>query len=239
MNFFFSKKNKKGMEMQLSEIIMLVFGGLILIALIAFIYNLQAAVLSEPDEGSIANFNRLYKTIKELIESSDDRNYRVINFFTNRENTLVGFDTDWYEDPSEMKIIADGESYLGDDEPIYRPFKCGNSACLCLYDMKITQDPNKRNEGIIECRSDGLSSKNIEFVDLNLYRGLSILERVVPIYIEKTYGTDKKYVIYINRIDITNLDDEANIRKKDIDKYKKPPICTGCPQQPCEARCLE
>ena len=233
MHSIFFKNNKKG-TWTLKEVIILFFAAFLIIATFGFFNELQAAFFSQKDDGSIANFERLYSTEKELMESTDAKDYRTINYFIGKNKVLVGFDTDWKGD--KEKIV---DKFIW-DSVIYKPFKCGNAACLCLYtDDWKPDDAAKRDKGVIECLSSVFSGKNIVFLsegDDKIEPRTAGLPRedikgnylvfygkdwgTKPIYIEKIYK-DGKYYIYISKINLDDSKDPANIRKKEIDKSRK------------------
>jgi len=213
--------SKKG-AWTLREAVELLFAGALVLGILLFGFKVQSAILTEPDDGSRANFETLYSEIIELVENSAEQDYKIINYFIADGKFLVGFDTNW-------------------DNPIdiYRPLtKCGNSACLCLYsgDDKW-KESNKRNEELITCRSDGLSKKNVTFYsegDESIEpRTIASLRpdgnrhflvfdgddwEIERLYIEKEFiKATKTNLIYITRIDENNALDIPNIRKKTID----------------------
>jgi len=255
---FFLKKNKKGFKWTLNEVIILAFAGFILVGMILFFFKLQSVVLSQPDDGSIANFDRLYTQVKELVESSDTQDYRVINYFIGKERILVGFSSDW-DESKEPSVNDDAPKYSGKNiimlyrdipikfDKLYKPFTCGTSACLCLYREKIPTAPNKKNDGLLKCRSDGISDKTIDFFNehsnededyfvipeklfTETYDGFTILyyfrfggsSKVNPLYIEKTFDElTSTNNIYMSEIDTTDDQNVANLRKIDIDESRQ------------------
>jgi len=229
--FFYN--NKTGIIWPTRQVLIFAFAVLVTIAMFVFISDLKAAILSEPDDGSKANFDKLYRNINVLIENSDE-NYRIINYNLGNSDEfgrfLVGFDRNWN---NEKQVTNDGN--------IYRPTKgCGISACLCLYTKtsKWNKD-HSRNENVKSCRSDGLAGKNIIFTsegsDDLIPRTIGISREdgndhylvfdgadwgVQRLYIEKT-TKDSTINIYIAKIDTDDPNNPANKRKLKIDTARE------------------
>ncbi|MBI4452421.1 hypothetical protein HY637_03255 [Candidatus Woesearchaeota archaeon] len=230
-NFSFFK-HKKGLEDSgtwgLKEIAILVlcaFGVYIILSVTSTLY---AATLSQKDEGSKANLNRLYNNIKLLLENSEPRAYIEDSYFLGENRVLVGFDTYW----DETREIIDFR--LWDDYNVYKPSLCGTSACLCLYtndwDPRTAEN---RNKELLQCRSEAFVGKNIIFFseggninpktkgtqreDMNenylIFYGDEW--ETQQIYIEKEYKKEEnKYYIYISKINKQNQNDPATLRKR-------------------------
>ena len=232
-------KNKSGDTWTLREIVTIVLAAIIVIGLAAFLYEIQAAIFQKKDDGSIANFDRLYPEIKDLMTSTEPRDYKIINYYLSSDYVIVGFDTEW----DNQKKVAYGSLR---NYNIYKPSKCGTSACICLYnDEWSPSESSTADKGLINCRSEIFSGKNVVFMseggDQNvnentLYNiGLprddnngnfliyySDYFGVKQLYIEKYQKTDEnKYYIYISTIDAKNYPgSEAIKRKKEIDNLK-------------------
>lgn len=192
------------------------FGAILLIATIAFFFKLQSAVLAEEDDGSKANLISLNEEIKELLRTSHDKDYKTINYFIAEGKMLLGFNKDTYGDYAI--IAASGDPYLTEG-PVYKPFDCGNSACLCLYDGVPSHETYERDKGVLRCEREG-TGKNLVFSGSNIFKigNLeSLTHRTKQIYIEKTEQPDGTYNIYLNDIDTSDINDEANKRKQEID----------------------
>lgn len=195
INFF--KKNKKSF-MAVNELIILVLAVPLFIGMIWFFYKLQGAILSDPDDGSIANFDRLYEEIVELMESSDSTGYKEISYFIPKDKMLVGFGNK----PGQDTLISMSLDISLTPDPIYKPSACGNSACLCLYDG-VSQKEEEKNTGVIKCRRDGISDKKLIFTSPGLFHiplepGHS---RIKQIYIEKSFdGFSNNYIIRIANV---------------------------------------
>ena len=232
MSYRFFRKNKLGDTWISKETVVLLVVGFIILLFSVFIGNLYASTISEKDDGSKANLDRIYDDIKILIEKPA-KAYHTDNYFIGEGNTLVGFDTQWDDSKKVINLP------LWPDSNIYKPFKCGNSACLCLYNKNW--EPNsatKRNQGVLSCRSEIFAGKDIVFLSEGgdvepKTKGVSredvsgsylVLEgdgKVHFIYIEKDYRKESKYYIYISSINEDKDDDPANIRKKQIDSLVK------------------
>ena len=78
MNSIFFKKNKKGMW-TLREVIVLVFAAVLIVIMIAVYLKLKAATSGDKHYDSIANFDRLYNKIEELINSDDNDDGKILN----------------------------------------------------------------------------------------------------------------------------------------------------------------
>ncbi|MBI2655905.1 hypothetical protein HYX06_05795 [Candidatus Woesearchaeota archaeon] len=196
--------------------------------------TLYAATLSEEDEGSKANLNRLYNNINTLLENNEQRAYIEDNYYLGAGRILAGFDTSWDETRESIDFP------YWDDYNIYKPSSCGTSACLCLYtDDWDPRTAQNRNKGVLECRSGAFSGKNTIFLsemgsitpktkgtpreDTNgnylIFYGDEWGTQ--PIYIEKEYKKDEnKHYIYISKIDRENDNDPAMLRKRQIDTSK-------------------
>ncbi len=248
MRNFFSLKDKKGQEGSgtwgMKEIVILVLCAIGVYILLSVGSTLYAATISQKDEGSKANLNRLYNNVKTLLENNEPRAYIEDNYFLGEDRIMVGFDSNW----DNSKKIIDVPSWP--DSNIYKPSLCGTSACLCLYsddwDPKTAQN---RNKGVLECRSEAFADKNIIFFS----EGGSIQPKTIGtqrldangnylifcngetdklacagnkwevqnIYIEKEYKKDEnKYYIYISKINKDNPNDPATRRKQHIDSSK-------------------
>jgi len=192
MYTFFFKKNKKGaIEAPTEETIMLIFGAVtILVLLASFMYPIFAALLSEPDDGSIANLKRLYSKIIEVIEHPNFiAAEETFNYFIEKDKILVALDTNGNENKLEQNVII--------LDP-FRPSECENDACICLYKLdKLGElEPKDWDKAVITCEHDGLSDKNIVFDDSSIDLG-----KVQEISIFRIYDeTTKTYHISINRI---------------------------------------
>ena len=238
---FFKKKNG---NVELWEIIMLVFGAFLVVVLVkVFFFDLPAALFSQKDDGSIANFDsKLYLSIKEMMQENSD-GYRIQNYFIGKKRILIGFDSNWDDNKQIIEgnfLQKFGIGIFGKTN-VFKPFKCGTSACLCLYTTSIEKgESNKRDAGVLECRSDIFAGKDVVFMSeggevepktagvkrsdaegnyLFLYGDQWQVQRI---YIEKR--TDgKRIYIYISKIDESKSDDTANRRKLLIDSQKQKP----------------
>ena len=229
--------NKKGMW-TLTEIVIMVFAALLVIGTFGFFDKLYAATVGQEDDGSIANFDKLYETTQELIESSSEKDYKLLNYFLGEDKNFIGFDTIWVDTKEIVDIRWLSNAWLNsDDLNAYKPFKCGNSACLCLYtDDWSPDDPAKREKGVLSCKSQVFSNKKVIFlsqqgtangvprtdVSNSLYMvffGDNI--KISRIYIEKVYDKTKDtYFIFVSKIDENNPNDPAMKRKTAIDNEK-------------------
>ncbi len=213
---FFYKKNRKGVQWLTSETIIFFFGAILLIATIAFFFRLQSAVFADEDDGSKANLKRLNEEIKELLGTSYSKDYKIINYFIGEHRMLLGFDRDAN---GGYTLIAASGDIMFSVGPVYKPFDCGNSACLCLYDGAPSHETAKRDQGVLRCEREG-TGKNLVFSGSNIFKigNLeSLTHRTKHIYIEKTEQPKGTYNIYINVIDTSDPNDEANKRKIGID----------------------
>jgi len=219
MYTIFSKKNKKSLEMSFKAVIMVVIAVFLGIMLFQLGDKLYAAFFGESDDGSRANFDRLYSKILELLKSQYDEDYRKIKYFIVEDKILAMFSTNWDETNADMNTISRPVHMFGKN--LYKPFnKCGNSACICLYKDELPYEPEKRHENLLDCRSDGLAGKNIIFI--NIFRTQQIQDYddspIQEILIVKKFEPDTKtYGILIYKIDTTSDVDPGNIEKKRID----------------------
>ena len=228
-------KNKKGDQDVIMESGKMILAGILVVLLMGyFVVKLYAAYSSDEDDGSKANFINLYNEISKLMQSNSLINYKVDNFYIGDNKILVGFDTNW----DNTKTVADFGA-LSSSFNIYKPYKCGNSACICLFttDWKPT-DPSDRSSGIVECESNVFAGKNVVFLsegqnveprtagsrreDLDdnylIYYGKDWNRNTQRLYIEKKYDTGQnKYHIYIAKINERKSDDPVYLRKKSID----------------------
>jgi len=153
--------------MGLREAVILVLAGILLVGLVIFFYKLQSALLSDPDDGSKANFQRLHKEVKKLLESSDlEDTEKTFSYFIGEDHVIVGFDTNWNNAEGQEEyadnVLFAYQVYLRDD--LYKPFDCGVSACLCLYRTdSLPDEPDESSKGLVECRRSGFVGKNIVF----------------------------------------------------------------------------
>ncbi len=229
----FFKFTKKSMW-ELREIAVLVFAVFLVIGLGMFINKLYAATLGEKDDGSKANFeNRLYIPIRTLMEDGKTKSYVTENYFIGLNNYIIGFNSGW----GSSKKFDDGIT-------IFRPNACGNAACLCIYDANSWTDNSEvnRDKGVISCRSQAFTGKDVVFLNELKYSLPSASEQKISdlnnnflsiygpryggvrlLYIEKTYKADEnRYYFYIFAIDEDKADDPANMRRKEIDNSKAP-----------------
>ena len=222
------------MTLGLEEIVILVVVAFIVLGTFGFFNEIYAAVVSQKDDGSIANFERFYANLKELIDSKSNRDYKIGNYFIGSDKILVGFDTKW----SDKAEIVPGTLKIFGGYNLYKPFKCGSGACLCLYESKLSTDSAKRDANVISCRSESFFGKNVVFLSEGgnvepKTKGLPRADskgnylvfygkdwKVQEIYIEKFFDGGKTY-IYVSKIDTTKSDDPANVRKKAIDSSIK------------------
>jgi hypothetical protein len=166
MHTTFFNRNRKGFQWLTSETIILFFGAILLIATIAFFFRLQSTVFAEEDDGSKANFIRLQDEIKEMMTNNIAE--KTINYFISEDFVVAGFDTNWDDSKgksrnSENVIFA---KWIFLHNSLYRPYKCGNSACLCLY-KKIDRLPDKledSDKNVLDCRREGFTDKDIIFL---------------------------------------------------------------------------
>ena len=226
-------KNKKGDTWTLKEFVILFFAAIIIISITGFFYKLYAVTLSQKDDGSIANFeDRLYANTKQLMESPEATDYIIANYFLGKDRIVVGFDTRWDD---TVKVDS-----TGFDSNIYKPFKCGNAACLCLYTNEWDRgDSANRDQSILSCRSEAFAGHNVVFLSTanrlsGKTRGIQREDgsgdylifygedwEVQRIYIEKKYEeNENKYYIYISTIN-ENGDNDVNLRKRQIDDSRE------------------
>ena len=217
MHTILLKRKRKGQKWLTSETIIFFFGALLLIATIVFFFRLQSAVFAEEDDGSIANLKRLNEEIKGLLGTSDPKDYSMINYFIGEYKMLLGFDRDA---DGAYSVIANSAVGVGGVDysagKFYKPFDCGNSACLCLYNGAPSHDIGKSNQGVLRCEREG-TGKNILFSSPNIFKFGDQVRRTRHIYIEKTKNTDNSHTIYIDLIDTSDVNDPANKRKQEID----------------------
>ena len=226
----FSVSGRGGQTWILKEIAVMVLVAIIIIATVTFFNKVWAVFNSKKDDGSIANFDRLYNDVKDLLESPDAMAYKLDPFFIGSGKILMGFDTNWDDQKN---------SVVGTLFNAYKPFKCGNGACICLYtsDWK-PNDPAKRDQGVVSCRSEAFRDKDIAFIsegsdvkpktsgtkrtDIkgNYFVFYGNEWKSQYLYIEKFSSGSRTY-IYVSSIDVNNDNDPANIRKKSIDNSKR------------------
>ena len=227
------KRNKKGdTDTFPTEMVYIVVAALLLIFIAAFFYKLYAAATAENDDGSKVNFqNKLAIPLENLMKKSQD-DYSLQNYYLGKDYMIVGFDTQW----DDIKKVANVNIPLGSEDiigkwaliNIYKPFKCGNTACICLYnkDAKVTES-TERDTGIIDCITAPFAGKNVVFYsyggDINpktlgiprqdvngnylvfFGKEFGLLGKafgVQRIYIEKQYKkNENKYYIFISKDD--------------------------------------
>jgi len=243
------QNSKKGMD--LKEAAYLVFAAILVIALYAFFTKLQGVIQGNKDDGSMANYDRLYEAMRDMIKNDlnsdkDSKEYIIMNYYLGIDHYLVGFDTTW----SNNLVVAAGDN-------IFKPFKCGNAACLCLYEGRgVWKDAADRDTQVQSCRSDELVGQNIIFSSegaesviprtagekradgnthyLVLYGRPKLLTlakvfrkehriwEVAQIYVEDSYNAKSKtHTIYLSSIDTSNPAHPATKRKMEIDAGKK------------------
>jgi len=166
MHAIFFKKKKKGF-ITLQEAIILFFGALILVGMIWFMVKLYSLFISDPDDGSIANFRRLHKEVIKLLEDQDSYpQTKQLNYFTSKDYVVVGFDTEWDAFKGKEKHYRNlifGELGIVKDQ-LFKPLRCGNSACLCLYKKgDLPSEPQDSERKLVECKLEGLADKTIIF----------------------------------------------------------------------------
>ena len=215
--------------------------AVLLVFLIGFGIKLYFAFNTGKDDGSKANFeNRLYGNIKKMMDSTTDKDCSVASYFIGSDKILVGFDTQWN---NERKVVDFAIKKSWHSFNVYKPYKCGNSACLCLYNTGWKpEDAAKRDFGIESCKTDIFSDKNIIFFsegsDISVKTTGKQREDkngnylvfygkdfgVKRIYIEKNYKKEEgKYYFYISRIDENKYDDPVNSRKRQTEESIKRP----------------
>lgn len=239
-NFKSFLKSKKADKDVLKETGLMIFAGILIAALtFGFLYKVYGAFFSDKDDGSKANFERLYSLTAKLMDSGSNTAYLIDSLDINDDKLFVGFDTEW----NNQKKVADmkvsfKDSFRMFSINIYKPYKCGNSACLCLYTTHWEpEDSNKRDKGVLSCRSEAFAGKDVIFLsdgqgvvpktaglireDVNgnylvFYgEGFKAPQRL---YIEKRYDAiQKKYYIYISKINEDDPNDPVYLRKKWID----------------------
>ena len=227
-------KNKRASTTFLEEVAILVLVVILLIPVLGFFSKLFAAQFSEKDDGSKANFDRLYNEIKQLMDDPSPKAYTTFNYFIGNDKILVGFDYNW---DGNKQVI---NHRLWPDANIYKSFSCGNSACICLYNNNWKpKDAAKRDQGKISCGSDIFAGKDVVFFregsniapkTLGLPRDDANGNYLVlygedwklqPLYIEKDYRErEGKYYIYISKISEGKSDDPASIRKTAIERSR-------------------
>ncbi|MEK6947428.1 MAG: hypothetical protein AABX32_07520 [Nanoarchaeota archaeon] len=233
----FFKKNKRGDTTIPKETVYLVISAVLLVFISVFFYKVYATVTAEKDDGSKTNFlNKLSPSLKSLMTGTSDNQYYIQNYFLGNDKILVGFDTSW----DDSKKSNGGTVFQSN---LNRPFKCGNSACVCLYNNKWEPaDSAKRDQGVMACMTDAFAGKNVVFYSeggdvepktsgtsredikgnyLVFYGSLGIPPAkkyfaTQRIYMEKRYR-EGKYYIYISKIDENKADDPANLRKRELD----------------------
>ncbi len=232
------RRNKRGATEIPIEVVYLFVVGLLLVVFIGFFGSLYAATLSQKDDGSKANFYRIYSDIEKFMKSSNSREGRVDNYYLGKDYVLIGFDTNW----DDNKDIIPGTLKIFGGYNFYKPFKCGNSACLCLFikNQQESGDSSKRDQGIADCSSEAFSGKNVAFLSEGgevtpKTRGIQRTDTngnylvfygedwgTQRIYIEKEYKKeDNRYYIYISKINENKYDDPANARKRVTDNSKQ------------------
>src|SRR3989338_3104667 len=92
-------------SLEIKEVILMVFAAIIMVSVSGLWSELYAAVYTQPDDGSIANFNRLYAAFEGMLPKADQtaqsqptdtiKDKDLINFYLGPGKAVVFFDTDW------------------------------------------------------------------------------------------------------------------------------------------------
>lgn len=231
----FFVRSRKGDSQFLFMVIEFAIGALLVTYILSYlILKVVTGISSSKDDGSHSNFeNKLYFSLREMMQNTQS-DYRIMNYFIGSDKILVGFDTEWDENKAIIsKSFADTIFFRKSN--LFRPFACGTAACLCLYTTKIEKgSSNKRDEGVIDCKSDIFAGKKVVFsaeggdvtpktaglkrdYGLGNYLFLNGADwKVQRLYVEKTHEGGK-YSIYISKIDEDNPNDPAAKRKNLID----------------------
>lgn len=218
--------NKKAIKLALSETVVLVIAAILVLASFGVLWKLYGAIVSEKDDGSLANFERLYATIKEISESNE-KNYAVINYYLGKDKALIAFDTIWDENKKTSNALS---TFSFGETNLYKPYACGNAACICLYDSNIWKPGDKvnRDAGVLGCRSEAFAKKSATFQSakgpvpqtLGTSRGDNALyavfkgdstKEVFRLYIDKKV-VGESLTIYLAPIDESNKQDPSTIR---------------------------
>ena len=230
--------NKKADTWITKEAVIMVFAAILILGTFLFFNKLYASTIGNKDDGSIANFDkRLYADINDMMSDSSTAEYRTENYYLGAKRSLigisysyryflVGFDYDWDDAKKTYNTLIPSN--------INRPYKCGNSACLCLYKGEPESASEKKDQNVVSCKSEAFYGKNIVFSgesktnpatkgslrqDGSSYLILGGSDwKTQYTYIEKQYNqAEGKYYIYISKIQPDRKDDFAAIRKKKID----------------------
>lgn len=151
MGYRFWDDRRGTVELGLKELIELVLAILVIVFGWLVISNAYSFFAAEDiaDLSSINNFNRLYETMNEMLESDDPFIRGTMPYYIDEEYGVMAFDHDWTRKDATGKInLQWGMNWHG---PVYRPDVCGNQACLCLYKGEIEVE-DVQDEHLVTCR---------------------------------------------------------------------------------------
>ncbi len=191
-----NKKAQGGIELSTSTIIKLVVAVLALIVLWTIGANLMNIFITDSEDATLRNFERLASTIKDM----NDGKYMAYPLYVDEDYVIVGYPTGENEISGECDYGTSEAVTLSipKDSPNKKPLLCGTSAeregCLCL--CKKTKDPKEycqNEEEIVSCKTAKDFEKEISFVG-GVYR---YGERSCPYAL--LLGTAESQSVYIKR----------------------------------------
>ncbi len=205
-------------------LVLSIIGGLVLLG-VAF--TLKTALLSEKDDGELANFERLVATLQDL-EQKPEKKHATVIYYLPKERALVAYDT--------LRSSYLPSSSMDKASILYAPSSCFADACICLYDIKKwnPQSQKEKDNGVISCKTLG-KGKIISFYsemgvephtkgDIRrygsghfvVYEG-SASKPTFRLFIQES-GADPTLTFFINPLDESNTNDIATqLLKKAID----------------------
>jgi len=143
--------SKKGTEgLTLTQIIGIVMAVIGVIALTLLIVRLSKPFFGKQDyDATKNNFDELTDKVQELLDNKKDfaveRNFP---YFIDKNYVLIGFDKDWDEDVYIDNCIRTKEI----EQKAFKPSRCSDKACLCLYKTALTYwDEDKKEDNVLHC----------------------------------------------------------------------------------------
>ncbi len=126
----------------LTTTVKLVLGVLILMLAFGVMTKLVSILFSSPEEQAVLqNAETLAKIVRELLKDESGYAWDTDTFYIKKDYTLVGFDSgsgDFVKTKTGRRI--------------YRPGRCKEKACLCLYSATVKSNKEEeKDEDLVKC----------------------------------------------------------------------------------------
>ncbi|NOZ80542.1 MAG: lytic transglycosylase domain-containing protein [DPANN group archaeon] len=135
----------------LNQTFYLLLGAVLIVFLVPHVLQAMSAGSSSEQQAATNNFEGLARNIDALLGSTRQYEETTTTLSLPPGYAIVGFDRGW----DSLQVHGQALVQEGDtDGPIIRPLRCGDQACLCLYQGDIKENSlSEQDTNILDCRT--------------------------------------------------------------------------------------